>query len=359
MPPRLTRRTSAPRRAPGRLLAGLLGGSLLLLSACDQPRAHGDEHAIIVGAEPALWDLVEDDLEDAVAPTIQMVRTERAFRVTFQDPHAASEWGTLRRFRNMLVLGSEGDPWIDEVLAARPRGAAPVSPPALVRVPNVWARGQTVTAVVLPSSTDAEGVRGVLPELSGILDEEYRAFVRTRMFVSGRDTILADSLATHVGFRLLLPNVYRHSVQDSVFRFRNDNPSPAELIREIGVTWTSPLPEELPDAAWMLDWRTRFATENYQDAQEPDTTLTSFRSVEVGGAPGVEFQAAWVSPPDAWPAGGPFLARAVACAEQDRLYLLDAWLYAPARASYEYLIQLQTILDSFACAPGFVPDGSS
>lgn len=324
---------------------------MILLAGCDQPRAHGDEHAIIVAAAPALWEQVEDDLEAAVAPTIQMVRTEQAFRVTFQDPDGG-EWGSLRRFRNMLVLGAAGDPWIDEALGARPRDAGPVTPPAIVRVRNVWARGQNVTAVVLPSRTDAEALEGLLPDLAAVLDEEYRAFVINRMFVSGRDTILADSLARNVGFRLLLPNVYRYSVQDSVFRFRNDQPSPADLIREIGVTWITPLPEALPDADWMLDWRSRFATENYQSPQVTDTTLTSFRNVEVAGAPGVEFQAAWVSPPDAWPAGGPFISRAVACAEQDRLYLLDAWLYAPARASYEYLIQLQTILDSFACAPG-------
>ena len=35
--------------------------------------------------------------------------------------------------------------------------------------------------------------------------------------------------------------------------------------------------------------------------------------------------------------------------QQDRMYLLDAWLYAPGKEKYEYMIQLQTILGSFRC----------
>ena len=41
--------------------------------------------------------------------------------------------------------------------------------------------------------------------------------------------------------------------------------------------------------------------------------------------------------------------RAIVCEDQDRMYLLDAWLYAPGKEKYEYMIQLETILDSFSC----------
>lgn len=336
-------------RCPAAALA--LGAlALLPVAGCDQPRAHGDEHAIVVGMVPELWDAMEMEIEETVAPTIQVVRTEQTFRLAHQDPNDATNWGTLRRFRNMVVIGAPGDSWIDEVLDARRSGAPEVTPPALLRVDNVWARGQTVSAVILPSSGDAEALRSILPELATHLDDQYRSFARNRMFVSGADTVLADSLARNVGFRLTLPRVYRYSVMDSVFRFRNDNPTPSELIREIGVTWVSPIPDHLPDEEELQVWRMAFADAHYTDAQVLDTTLTTFREVELRGARGVEFQAAWVSPPDAWPAGGPFLTRAIPCPEQDRLYFLDAWIYAPARSKYEYLIQVETILDSFECA---------
>jgi len=31
------------------------------------------------------------------------------------------------------------------------------------------------------------------------------------------------------------------------------------------------------------------------------------------------------------------------------MYLIDAWLYAPGKEKYEYMIQLQTILNTFRC----------
>ncbi len=350
MRPALT--PSPEARVTGRFSGILTLATLVAIAGCDAPRAHGDVHAIVVGAEAALWEEVSTELDDAISPTIQVVRGERTFRVAWQDPEDPQNWGQLRRFRNVLVIGAEGDAWVDEALAARGRDAAPVSAPAVLQVPNVWARGQTVTVALLPRSGDLDALRGLFEPLNARLDAQYREFATNRMYVSGRDTLLADSLATHVGFALDLPRVYRYSVLDSVFRFRNDNPTPSELIREIAVSWVTPIPEVLPDADEVWAWRQAFAAEHYADPQVVDTELTSERTVPVAGseAEGREFQAAWASPPDAWPAGGPTLTRLLPCTGQDRLYFVDAWLYAPAREKYEYMIQLQTILDTFRCS---------
>lgn len=332
-----------------RLCSVLSGLVILGLAACEQPRAHGDAHAIIVGASPELWDDVEDIVHEALQPTILTVREEESFRVTWQDPRAGEDWGNLRRFRQVLVIGSENDPWVADALARADR-TAPRSPPEIVQAQNVWARGQQVSVILTPEEDQAEAVRELAGPLHDILAEQYRAFVRNRMFVSGRDTILADSLQTQVGFRLVLPNVYRHSVRDTIWRFRNDNPSPAELIREIGVTWWAPAPEADPTAEELAEWRRSFAESYYNDPQLLDeATFAAYGDVEVNGVEGVELQSAWVSPPEAWPAGGAFITRALRCPEQDRMYLLDAWLYAPGRDKYEYMIQLETILDSFRC----------
>jgi hypothetical protein len=143
--------------------------------------------------------------------------------------------------------------------------------------------------------------------------------------------------------------VYRYAVRDSVFRFRNDNPSPTERLREVAVTWVSPLPDEDPTREELKQWRVDFASEYYVDPQDLDTRIVSYREIEVNGASGVELQSAWVNPPDRWVAGGPFITRALRCPEQDRLYLMDAWLYAPGQDKYEFMIQLETILNSFRC----------
>ena len=69
----------------------------------------------------------------------------------------------------------------------------------------------------------------------------------------------------------------------------------------------------------------------------------------------MEYQAAWVNAPGGWPAGGPFITRTIPCRGQDRLYYADAWLYAPNRDKYEYMISsrpfsiLSAVTESQAC----------
>jgi hypothetical protein len=72
--------------------------------------------------------------------------------------------------------------------------------------------------------------------------------------------------------------------------------------------------------------------------------------VSFEGRTAVEIRAQWRNPPDrGWPAGGPLIVRSLTCDAQDRAYLLDAWLYAPGHEKYEYMIQLETLLDTFQC----------
>ncbi len=327
------------------LIVALAFGASLVATGCELPPAHGDVNAFIVGASPELWAQVEDVFLSAMEPTIQTVRSERPFRITHQDPELP-DWGVLNRFRQVLVLGVRGDPWIDQALAQTEESVA--EPPEVLQVLNVWARGQQVSVLLLPETGQVEAVRQLAGRLHEILDDQFRAYAVNRMFISGEDLALEDSLATDAGFSLRLPTVYQYSVRDSVFRFRNDNPSPAELIREVSVSW-SPLPETDPNASELRSWRDSFSSQYYNDPQVVDTMFVSYGPVEGSDLAGVEYQAAWVSPPGAWPAGGPFITRALRCPSRDRLYYLDAWLYAPGRDKYEYMIQLQTILDSFRC----------
>jgi hypothetical protein len=319
-----------------------------LTSGCDLPRAWGDVNALVIAADDELWATSEETFRDAIEPTIQAVRHERPYRVEQMDPTAAA-WGNLQRFRQVVAIGTATDPWIAEALAEVP-DADLSGAPKLLQAEDVWARGQTVSIVLLPEGGDpSTGVAEVAAELRTLLDDQFRTYALTRMYLSGAHETLGDSLAENVGFALQLPSIYRYTVQDSVFVFRNDNPSPTELIREVVVSWQSPIPETLPGRSEVESWRTSMAAAYYSYPQLVDTTVVSFGEVESNGMQGVEYQAAWVNPPGSWPAGGPFITRILPCPSQNRLYFVDAWLYAPDRDKYEYMIQLQTILDSFAC----------
>ncbi len=337
------------RRSPVLFGLSVLFLTTLLATGCELPRAHGDPTAVIVAAETELWYSIEDEFRAQMEPPIQTVRQERPFRITPVDPDVESGWGQLRRFRQAVLVGSADTPWMEEALA-KVSGPIPEAP-ALLEVENVWARGQRIWILLVPEDDPGQAVTDLAGSVLETMDTQFREFVRTRQYVSGRDTLLADSLAANVGFSMMFPNVYRYTVEDSVFRFRNDNPSPRELIREIAVTWLEPAPDEDPTQEELEEWRTQLAANYYVDPQELDLTVVTFEPIEINGIRGVEFQSAWRSLPDAWPAGGPFVVRALRCPEQDRMYLMDGWVYAPEREKYEFVLQLQNILNTFRCHP--------
>ncbi len=337
-----------PRHARRRTAAFvvLLAAAALGVSACDQQGAYGDTSSIVAIVSPDLWAEIEDTVYSALEPTIWTVRDEKTFTVTWGSP-TGPEWADLSRFRQMLLIGPASDPHIAEALSGRTRTVA--DDPAVVQVNNVWARGQQVTVLITPENDRAAAVTSRLDILRDLYDRQYRQWALNRMFVSGQDTALADTLAREAGFRLTVPEVYYWARQDSVYIFRNDNPDPSELIRQVMVTWMSPAPMGM-EGEMLLDWRQDVAEAYYSDDQVTVLDNVRAEAFDFEGWDAYQIQAIWQSPPESgWPAAGPFILRSVVCPEQDRLYLLDAWLYAPGKEKYEYMIQLETILDSFRC----------
>jgi len=329
-----------------RRFSAAVGASVLLAAAaCDSLGiAYGDANSVIAVMAPDQWDEFSDEIYAALEQTIVTVRDEKTFTVTYQEPYG-DRWHELSRFRQLLLVGSLGDAWIQEALAdVEP----PVSEPGLYRSQDVWSRGQMLTVMVL-GANPAEEIVEQLPMVYAQLDQDFRVFARSRMYQTGVDTALADTLLTQAGFGVIVPVVYRWSRADSTFVFRNDNPDPAELIREVSVSWISPIPPELsPDS--VLAWRARTVEAYYSEPQAVVPDAMTFERLAFANYIALEIRGQWTNPPErGWPAGGPFITRAAVCEGQDRAYLIDAWLYAPGLEKYEYIIQLETILDTFRC----------
>lgn len=322
----------------------------LASQACESKMvALGDYTSIIVTASPEFWAEAGPSITEALEQTTFTVRDEKTFTVTHRNPADSMAW-QLRLLKQQLVIGTPGDPWVRSALSGR---RAFDSLPQVVQESNVWARQQAVTVVVL-DEPNAESLAGLLPGLADLYDQSYRAWVAQRMFVSGANTELAASLMEEAGFSLLLPNVYEHSARDSVHVFRNDNPDPSELIRQVAVTWWDDVPESI-EGEDLLDWRASVVEGYYGYPQVVTGDGLEGGPEAFDGKPSYRIQGVWENPPgDAFPAGGPFLLKAIACFNESRtsgrLYLVDAWLYAPGKEKYAYMIQLENILDSFQCA---------
>jgi len=320
-------------------------------SACgDQIGAWGDTNSIVAAVDPAVWEAIQDPVYEALEPTVFTVTDEKAFTVTHAIP-GDEIWKNTKKFRQMLLVGRESDFWVAEALD-KVDDLGEITPPMVFQAEDVWARDQLVTILVVGDDAQA-GVRARLTQLAALFDDQYRTWARRKMYVSGQDTALADTLMTQHGFSLLLPQVYYWDARDSVFVFRNDNPDPSELIRQVAVTWRTPVPppEEF-QGDQILEWRAGVSAEHYSEPQMVNLTRRRAGPAQFGEFQAYEIQASWENAPDSgWPAGGPFITRAVVCPQQDRMYLIDAWLYAPGKEKYEYMIQLQTILNTFRCGP--------
>ncbi len=343
-PPMRARRTPLRALAAALVVAGGLG-----VAACGgEGQAWGDVNSIIVVTDSSLWNQVKDTLYSALEPRILTVRNERTFKVTFQQPNG-QYWGNLRRFRQLLLIGTGEEEWMQKAVA---KLDSMPSKPAIAQVGDVWADGQGVTMLLVPKGDEAQAVRSKVGELHDMYDQAFRQYAVNRMFLTGRDSALADSLTRQAGFSLLVPNVYSWDRKDSVYIFRNDNPDPSELIRQVAVTWKSPIPGGLQPED-LLAWRKDISENYYENEQAVNLDLVDAGPFKYRGHDAYQIQAIWENPPNySWPAAGPFILRAVICRNQDRMYLLDAWLYAPGKEKYEYMLQLQNILDSFRCGPG-------
>jgi hypothetical protein len=337
-------------RQPFRPMRKLLLSALAAISlgACSESSgvAYGDFNGIVAAMDPDLWERVSPQVYEALEPTIVTVRDEKTFTVTYQDP-SLPEWSDLRRFRQLLLVGTGEEPWMQDAME---QVRDSVTGPGRYTAHDVWARGQQVTLILVSAATAAEDLRPHLAEVNKALDEQFRAWVIQRMYTTGVDSALADTLLTVWGFQIFVPEVYRSGHQGLIFQFRNDNPDPSELIRNISVTWKSPIPADMQPEG-ILAWRSEVAAA-YSEPQAVDLSVVDAGSFEFRGRPAYQIRAIWNNPPElAFPAAGPFVTRAVICPQQNRMYLLDAWLYAPGKDKYEYMIQLETILDSFRCGP--------
>lgn len=307
--------------------------------------AIGRATSIIVAVPDSLWAEIQDSLLTALEPRIFTVRDERAFEVTQVSP-LVEDWRQLRRLRQVLAIGTPEDGWMAPVL----NGDVPATLPAILEKQHVWARNQLVTAIVLPPGGGAEDVRLVLDSVSNLMDSRFREYARSRMFVSGVDSALQDTLIGTSGFALLLPQVYTYERGDSSWAFRNHSEMSGTLLRTILVTWRSGVAEQL-GVEPLIAWRDSAGDVAYDPPQDVQPEHFETRALEPPIGPGLEVQGVWRSEDTSWPAAGPFISRAIPCPDQNRTYLLDAWLFAPGptRSKYEYLIQLNTILDSFRC----------
>jgi hypothetical protein len=320
------------------------------LPSCDRSRqALGTATSIIVIATDSVWNAVGDSVLSALEPRIYTVRSERTFEVTQISP-SDPDWQELRQFRQIVAIGAAGDAWVQPIFeSASARSVS--TQPEVVTTRDVWARNQLATAIAVPATNDGDAALPHLERVGAVIDSLFRVYVVQRMYTSGPDSALQRAMGERYGFSLLLPNVYAPLERTGdVLQYQNNTTVGGDLARSVLVTWREGM--LAPSAEAALAWRDSIAVRVYNPQQRTLRDSISVLPVTLAAGEAIELQGAWEGTDPAWPMGGFFITRMVTCPQQNRTYLLDTWLYAPGprRSKYEYMIQLQTILGTFACA---------
>lgn len=336
-----------PRSVTARILP--FGAALLMFAACGggsdaTPRMLGEDNLLVV-ADDALWVEIRDSLTTALKPQLPGLLPENTYTVSHAPPAEVAE-ADLRRFLQVVVLGRPDEALPAEVLSALPGGSG--QPPALQQRAEVWAEGQQVTLVTIPDEGEVEAALRFVDAIADLVDSHYREWTSLRMYATGVNSDIAGALAS-AGIQLQVPSAYRSVLsEDSVHRFMTFGNDQSRLIRSVLLTWR-PLDDTAPTVESMLEWR-QSVVDRFQDEAQT-TPLDFIRSQELDGERGgFEISGAWNGVMDGQPHAGPFVSRAIDCPEQGRRYLLDAWLFAPSRDKYTYLVQLEEVLNTFECA---------
>jgi len=324
--------------------------ALTMVVGCSAPNAMGEASSLMIFAADSLWQQVEDATYEALEPTIYTVREEKMYEVSYvgpSDPAAVD----LKLFHNVIVFGTSSDAMLREVAESGDVQLSETTAPRVFQVPNVWARGQLVTGVLLRTGRETESWVEALPSVLSAVDASYRDWVHRRMFVTPPDTALADDLERRFGFRMLVPALYQRVARgvegaDSLVILRNDNPDPSQLIRSILVQPRPKVDSLTAEAA--VEWRESIDGTQYNVAQGIELDHSTTTRFSASGFPAIEVTGVWHDEVGNFPAGGPFMVWVVDC--PSRTYFIDAWLYAPNEPKYEYLLQLQEILGSFECS---------
>lgn len=333
-------RTPTRRRMTHRM--AVAAGVLVLWSGCGTPPASGmvDEVAVVTSRE--IWAALEQEIVAALQPGTFTIRRERIFEVAYLEPADVAE-SRLRRMRQVLLIGSAREPIIAEALGDR---GEEMRRPVVMQARDVWARNQVVTVALLPEPAEPRMLEPLLPKIRDVLVRELENAIRVRMAITPTNERLTERLRREGGFTLLVPYTYDfRQPEPGLFVFRHEEWSVGPVVRTITVD---------SRARAAVDWTARAAglwraglAERLNRPPHVTDSLSRALGGQVAGQSVVQVHGVWSTPPGEWPSAGPFVSRMVECPE--RVFLLDAWVYAPADEKYEHMYRLDLVLDTFRC----------
>jgi hypothetical protein len=317
----------------------------LLSAACSKPLAVGKLTEIVVLADDEVWEKIETDIRGALEREILSTRPETAFRIYHASLHNP---GKFRKWSKLILVGSlEGGGPLTDLIPGDVRDEVMEKGGLLYSTPDLWARNQLAFFLVTAKREEIPRyVRHSRELIFSKVDDLLRGEIRERMFQSGPNEQLEESLWKELGFNFSLPVVYRQDKFTNAprtVRFFNLNPQ-----RSLVVYWEDGLRDSLERDA-VITKRAELI-ERFYPGDYPVEGKTQTEWVDFKGHHALKLSGLWENRERL--EGGVFVTHAFNCQESARFFILDTVLFSPdpKKSKYVYMVQMETIIDSFRCS---------
>lgn len=344
----------------GDLLISILLLSILSVSCSnkpiEKPRAFGREKEILVICNSNVWQEVETTLRRQIEVPIHAVRWEPIFEISQIDASKVDyykEWDKI-----ILIESLEHQALLKDVVNEEMMQKIGAGQGLFFTNFDIWARGQRVAGLAAPRDDElprlvaAHGDRIFQDFLKHLEKEELE-----RMYYSGINDQLSDSLAAAEGFRITLPAFYAETNRDSLKLKDNEmHFVQFDPVRSIFISWEdNAVPANLDCSQQALAaYRDSVLGRIYPNS-ESVVSRGDTSTVVSRGLSRLRVYGVWENMEEI--SGGVYISQFIDVPEQNRRYYIDCLLFAPRtrRSKYRYIFQLDQIMNSFRMAADKAP----
>jgi hypothetical protein len=313
----------------------------LLAAGCGGPvvTAAGESDDLVIVRDRAAG-TAATALRAAMESPVEWLLEEPAFRAAEIEP---DKFKLYTNRRHLILAGIWGQGGVEDLVRRRVEGLERGSPPRFVLVRDIWARGQVVGVVMGRDDADlAAYVEEAGPEILNRFEEavveRFAESLRERAGSSG----IRAALDARFGWSIAPPQGYElfstSSEQGFAF-FRRTGPD-----RTVSVYWQDGEPG-FASAEFAIAKRGELG-QRYFDGDEIEWQRELvIETVEFAGRRAVRLSGWWAN--RKLVGGGPFITYCFFEPSQERIYLVDAGLFAPGMDKVPLMRNLDAVARTF------------
>lgn len=320
-----------------------------------------DENKGIFMAPGSYSDLAVVTSSDGLAPLagrfVENLNVKKTFVIKEEtnflvDNYSADRWELAKGFKNSIFLIRIGDggPAEKAVRKALPKETwerLAKGGGGVVKLNDPWASYQLV---VVAASRDRNNLGSILTRNTDKIREIFAKSSQERILLRNRyeglNTPVMDDHWQRFGFFMEIPADYQRN------QFLPDGFPGVELMkngpsRGLTISWQEvegSTEEVLSNQGLLLEMRTKMGDRLHNEEIHPETLI--WKREELGANPCQRLEGAWTSRKFA--GGGAFWSFFVHVPQQNRLYCIDALVFAPGMDKMNFFRHLEAIASTFS-----------